>query len=294
MKFSILIFYLLFFSIARASSFPADWETQDIFDQNLDAVLLEVRETVKDFPDCRDLVKFYPVNSEIHPVSNIPKVYAYFVDSVSDEGVNIRAVNRFGGRSYLFNYKWNVVHYLFETPAETERIGAVVIDWLTTDKFFSDEPDWEAVCIALGYRGSYTGKMSVESPFDILGCFGDFLICESLRPKIWKIVSGGTVFGDEAGREKCVRSILSNYESYPASLQEEVLKNISAYLETADDKDLFYLKKVAAFVAEKGGVVPDRSFKGKDGKDLIPITGSYSRLSREYIKKKQKEMGIDF
>jgi hypothetical protein len=94
----------------------------------------------------------------------------------------------------------------------------------------------------------------------MLGCFGCFLTEDELRAKIFKIIAGGEIFKGEVGREKVVRGVIAQYDNYSEDLQKKILKQLATYLKTVDDEKTNYSKKIAEFVLEKGGTVPDRSY----------------------------------
>ena len=273
---NIILILLLICSLANSDTME-DWEAQKFYDLNLLAVLSEVVDSIDSdaWPDCRGLIDSslitefpgsrlgYAINDEIIPVSNLLQSYSYYLVAADSHGVRIKARSKFGGRSYIYDSEWNVVHYVFHTPAEARIIGKVLVEWLIDEKYKKAPKDdnWRCYAVALGYRGCYTDKLYFDDArFDMLGCFGSFLAYDDLRAKVFEIVSGGRIFADEAGREKVVRGIISNYGSYPKDLQKEVLEKIATYLKTVDDEKTNYSKKIAEFVLENGGTVPDRLY----------------------------------
>ena len=270
--------FFLVCSGAFSSPAPPDWEALVNYDPSLEIVFRQLDRLVDNkLPDCRGLGECYALGDEVL-VINSP-AYTYFLEDASIRTVRIRAENKFGGRTYIYDYEWNVTHYVFQTFQEAQKIGETLIEWLTIEEKPYDGSEWVWISITLGYRGCYADKLYKDNGLDILGCFGDFLVYEKLRDKVWAIVLGGRVFGDEEGREKCVRSILSNYDQYPQELQKEVLEKVAKYLETADDEKTRYSKKIAEFVLEKGGRVPERSYWDYDTR-RIPYVGG-KRAYRE-------------
>lgn len=289
----IVIVLLLSCAVSSLSSTVEDWESQKNYDENLFVVLRQLKSTIgaESLPDFRACMAHHKLGGEIIPVSNIPKVYKYYLIDATSQGIRIKAENKFGGRSYIYDYEWNVVHYMFHTPEEARVIGEVLIDWVTSDNhpIPPEEKGWAWIPKALGYRGCFTDMMYYDDArFDILGCFGDFLVFDDLREQIWKIVMGGRIFTDEhcrisVLREKVVRSILSKYDSYPIELQKEVLIKVAKYLETVDDKETNYSKQIAEFVLSKGGAIPDRRYWDYDT-SWIPFHGGIK--FREGLEKK--------
>jgi hypothetical protein len=264
----IFVIFLLWSQQVFCSSPIEDWEAQKYYDLYLLETLREAKSAVDNFPDFSMVTETYSIGEEIRTVQlSAPKSYTYYLMSKNDEGVKIKAENRYGGRDYIYDSEWNVTSYLFDSPAEARKVGNALIKWLAQEKHIKnmdktpkDNP-WISYAISLGFRGCYTDQLYFDDTrFDMLGSFGGFLVYEDLQPKIWEIVAGGSIFADDAGREKVVRGIISNYENYSGDLQQEVLKKLGKYLETVDDEKTNYSKKIAEFVLEKGGAVPDRLY----------------------------------
>ncbi|MDA3835886.1 MAG: hypothetical protein PF495_21150 [Spirochaetales bacterium] len=284
-KYAILIVGLFVGNSFGSMDLP-DRESQQWYDYNLYIALDSVGDIVPDFPpDSRELItdkgklgfgryRKYKIGEEIEAKSKYIHPYSYHIKTVSNRGIVINAKNRYGGRDYIYDYEWNVAYYLILTDDEACAIGQALIDWVTCKKYQEISEEWKCILTALGYRGCYTGKLNYEeAKFDVLGTFGRFLACEKIRPEIWKILQGGEVFADDRGREKCVRGIISNYESYSPELQKEVLEYIKNYLDLVDDESTVYSKNIAEFVLNKGGEIPDRLYWAYDT-SWIPLNGS--------------------
>ena len=282
-------------------TFAIKTEMQAYYDERLCDVLMIVMDNISTFPpDSKNLIadksKFrpkygqkYDIGEEISSRSRSAESYLYFIEAVSSRGIKIRAKNKYGGRSYIYDYEWNVVSYVFRESQEERQVARTVIDWITTEKY-PDPPkgsEWRSIVTALGYRGCYTGGMldCDNAKFDILGSFGCFLAYDELRPQVWAVVLGGKVYADDAGREKCIRGILSNYESYSPKLQKEVLVNVAKYLESADDEIAKYSKKIAEFIIAKGGSVPDRLYRAYDT-SWVPIEGGTKKCMKSDVRYK--------
>jgi len=224
-------------------------------------------------------------------------MYKYFLEDVTSRTIKIRAENKFGGRSYIYDYEWNVTHYIFQKPMEAHRVGKVLIEWLISDKDMIKKEDpnilseprrkrFASVTVALGFWGICSQYFNLQSvKFDVQGCLGTFLVYDDLRNAIFKIVEGKEVYATELDREKVVRGIISNYESYPKKLQQEVLKKISGYLKTIKDEKTKYSKKIAEFVLEKGGKLPNRTYWDYDTRS-IPLYGRSSARRKGDVKVK--------
>jgi hypothetical protein len=160
----IVLIFLSTYSFSFADKL-ADWEAQKYYDPYLSAVLIELRTSIDSdaWPDCREFINSplitkspgcrlgYAIKDEIIPISNIPRSYKYYLVAANNHGVQIKAENNFGGRSYIYNSEWNVAYYIFQTPIETRNIGKVLIEWLVDKNLNNDK--WKYYAIALGFRG---------------------------------------------------------------------------------------------------------------------------------------------
>lgn len=268
------------------------YENQRFYDNGLIGVLNFVMDLSNSFPPNSE-----PIVSEGHEFygvlkpgdelsrgipSRIVSPYTYLIESVSQNGIRIEAVNQYGGRNYIYDYQWNVAYYVFSSEQELQKLGRTVLDCLTTDKYADDprvwkDRAWKGVVTALGYRGCYAKPTTLseqeKAKFDMLGALGVFITNEKLRAEVWECIQGINPVWDDIEREKCVRGVISYYENYSPELQKEVLSNVSKYLASVDDEKTKYSKKIADFVLEKGGAVPNREYWAYDT-SWIPFEGT--------------------
>lgn len=216
-----------------------NWENQADYDMRLEGHLQILRSFFPDtYPSCRNLYDIYPEGESLDFIyaksTRLPWPYEYSVVSTNATSVMIKATNKMGGRSYIYDTEWFVAHYIFLTDTEAIEIGRNVICWLTDDDLSSQEE--HQLLLALGWRGLYTqSEFKDSAKLDVLSCLGDFLVYEDLREMIWEAVQGGHIYKGDIGRAICARSILSKYEDYPDELKGEVLVNITQYTSKIDD-----------------------------------------------------------
>lgn len=176
--------------------------------------------------------------------------YEYWLEGVTTNGVLIKAINRSGKRTYIYDSYWNVVHYVFKSPEEGVDIGRRILRWMVEDDLSKDEE--KALLQDLEWRGLFTSHAWEDyAKYDVLGCLGDFLVYDELKGKIWAILQGGPVYKDDRGRELCLRSILSNFNRdgcYPDKLKAEVLDEANSYIKRIRWEEEFRTKDIESFI----------------------------------------------
>lgn len=65
--------------------------------------------------------------------------YRYYLLDTKPNGILVKAVNKMGGRSYVYDSEWNVVHYVFSSPEEELTIGRQILRWMTEANLSKEE-----------------------------------------------------------------------------------------------------------------------------------------------------------
>lgn len=216
------------------------------FDPEMDIVVEEWRGLYLDPIIRAECTSFDPSSPIIKPSDDSPYIYKWY--NLELYGIEkVHALNRSGGRSYIYDLRWNSACYVFNSKDEKDIVGNHVIRWLRGDL---SEAQIQHLLLSLGWRGLYTNTKYDKRAFvDVLKTVGCFLDNKQTRMELWKLILDKDTPLHGGSRIICLRSIISQFDTFSEDVKSEVVGNTIKFIETNNDLVNYpYFDRIQAWV----------------------------------------------
>jgi len=181
--------------------------------------------------------------------------YKYYLMDSQGYGHVIKATSKKGKRTYYESLDWDICVYEFHSKQEISKFGKLIISWAIDDL---SEVQKQNLLTDLQWRGLYTNSKHQEyALYDILGTVGSFIPDNNIRAKIWIMLDKKDM--GSWWRETCLRSIVSQFETYPEEIRTEVISNVKKCMDSYFDGDSrLYLEEIRLWLRNQGIDAPSQ------------------------------------
>lgn len=158
--------------------------------------------------------------------------YHYYLLDPQTHGRVVKAVSKNNKRTYYVDLEWDVCLYEFSS-SELKPTATLILKW---SKGELSESEQQKLLTDLEWRGLYTDSKYPEFALgDIYSTIGCFIPNNNVRPLIWSHLNSPDLL--HSGKETWLRSIISQYDSYPDEIRTEVIENIRRCMDSYFDGD---------------------------------------------------------